>query len=738
LDLQTKVQVQNYLKLFYSKRWFILITVALGIGLAILYLSLTKNEFKSTSTILIEKNTNGSSPIDFMATQGFQTTLDNHIEHLRSYKISKLALNKIEEDQSNYPFKFEIFNIGDNKAFETIESKVSWLRSRLEVGVLNRKADIITITFKAHHPDEAAALSNIFQQVYIDENLGYVESELTTLKNYLIEKIYEKEKQLLDAEDRLNNFKQKENINLLSEQTKEQIARVTNIQSKKEQYQIELQAALEAKKTIEQQIRRNKDFLKNSNVQINTNFAEKLSEEIANKKATKLKMEAQLENSGFSRATFSDRLKQVDREITSLEEQLQEQMKLKSQESSAESAIELFNELQKKYLNIDIEIKSKQKSIEQIDEYLSSVKLEESNLPDKELQLIRYQRQVDIYRKIYLMLTEKLEETEIRISSKRNNAKIIDKALVDVKPVHPRKSLLFVGSFIGSFVLSIGILFLIEYLDNTVKTEDEIDRYGIARLGLIPKIGIDGISNKLKENGSKFKGEIGTQIESRLVSHIDPKSMVAESYRSLRTNLTFHLKKTEKSNSFLITSCGPQEGKSTTISNIAISFSQQGKRVVIVDADLRKPVLHSVFALNKENGLSDVLVGEKKVSDVIKSTLIDNLYLITSGTIPPNPAEMLSHEELDNLIAYLKKNFDVVLFDTPPVIAVTDAAIIAEKVDFSILVIRANVTDRDMISEAVKRVGLHNQNLIGTVMNDFDFERHYGYKYQYYNYYQKS
>ena len=738
MDLQTKVQVQNYLKLFYSKRWFILVTVALSLGASVLYLTLTKKEFKSTSTILIEKNNNASSAIDFMATQGFQTALDNHIEHLKSYKISKLVLSKIESDKSNYPFEFEIYKSKNKKAFETDESKVSWLRSRLEVGILNRKADIITITFKAHHPDEAAALSNIYQQVYIDENLDYVESELTTLKNYLIEKIYEKEKQLLDAEDRLNNFKQKENINLLSEQTKEQISRITNIQSKKEQYQIELQAALESKKTIEQQIQQNKDKLQNLNIQINTNFAEKLSEEIASKKATKLKMEAQLENSGLSRETFSDRLKQVDREIDALEEQLQEQIKLKSQESSAESAIELYNELQKKYLNIDIEIKSKQKSIEQIDEYLNSVKLEESNLPDKELQLIRYQRQVEIYRKIYLMLTEKLEETEIRISSKRNNAKIIDKALVNVRPVHPKKSLILAGSLFGSFLLSIGILFLIEYLDNTVKTEDEIDQYGITRLGLIPKIGIEGIKSKLKEDNSKFTGEIGNQIESRLVSHIDPKSMVAESYRSLRTNLNFHLKKADNSNSFLVTSCGPQEGKSTTISNIAISFSQQGKRVVIVDADLRKPVLHTVFALNKDDGLSDILVGEKKVSEVVKPTLIDNLYLITSGTIPPNPAEMLSHEELDNLITYLKRNFDVVLFDTPPVIAVTDAAIIAEKVDFSILVIRANVTDRDMISEAVKRVGLHNQNLIGTVMNDFDFERHYGYKYQYYNYYQKS
>ena len=737
MDLQTKVQVQNYLKLFYSKRWFILVIVSLSLGLSILYLALSRKEFKSTSTILIEKNNNGSSAIDFMATQGFQTALDNHIEHLKSYKISKLVLSKIENDKSNYPFEFEIYKSKNKKAFETDESKVSWLRSRLEVGILSRKADIITITFKAHHPDEAAALSNIFQQVYVDENLGYVESELTTLKNYLIEKIYEKEKQLLDAEDRLNNFKQKENINLLSEQTKEQISRITNIQSKKEQYQIELQAALESKKTIEQQIQQNKDKLQNLNIQINTNFAEKLSEEIASKKATKLKMEAQLENSGLSRETFSDRLKQVDREIDALEEQLQEQIKLKSQESSAESAIELYNELQKKYLNIDIEIKSKQKSIEQIDEYLNSVKLEESNLPDKELQLIRYQRQVEIYRKIYLMLTEKLEETEIRISSKRNNAKIIDKALINVKPVHPKKSLILAGSLFGSFLLSIGILFLIEYLDNTVKTEDEIDQFGITRLGLIPKIGIEGIKSKLKEDNSKYTGEIGNQIESRLVSHIDPKSMVAESYRSLRTNLNFHLKKADDSNSFLVTSCGPQEGKSTTISNIAISFSQQGKRVVIVDADLRKPVLHTVFALSKDDGLSDVLVGEKKVSEVVKSTLIDNLYIITAGTLPPNPAEILSHQGIDKLIKYLKENFDVVLFDTPPIIAVTDAAIIAEKVDFSIIVIRASVTDRDMIPEAIKRVGVHNQNLIGTVMNDFDFERHYGYKYQYYNYYQR-
>ena len=155
----------------------------------------------------------------------------------------------------------------------------------------------------------------------------------------------------------------------------------------------------------------------------------------------------------------------------------------------------------------------------------------------------------------------------------------------------------------------------------------------------------------------------------------------------------------------------------------------------MIDADLRRPTVHSVFDLPKEGGLTDILLGDEAFDHVIKSTFINNLYVITSGIVPPNPSELLSLDYMNDFVADVKEHFDVIFFDTPPSIAVTDALVLSDRVDHSVLVVRAKKTDRDMIHEVQKRFEQHSNNLIGAVLNDFDLERHYGYKYRYYDYY---
>ena len=727
MDVKNKIQFQNYLKLFYSKRWLILSFSFFGLLLSLLYLNFTRSEYVSSSTLIIDKNESGAVISDPLFSSSFETELQNHIEHLRSYKISKLVLEYIEENKNNYLFSFEFFGENEHK-FSDEGSKVRWLMNRFTVERQNRFADVIKLGFRAYRPEEAAAIINIYQDVYIKESFNFVETELVSLKKYLIDKIYEKEKLLLTAEDEANSFKQRENINILSEQTKEAINTIANINAKKAQYQIELEGALESKRAVEAQITSNSEKLKNSNIDINTNYFSRLVEEISSKKALKLKMDARLENLGLSKETFQTTFKQLTDEITALEEQLEEQTKLKSSGNSFESSYKLAEELQSKYLELDIKIKSLQKSLSAIDDYLKDNEINNLNLPDKELQLTRLMRDVAKHEKIAEMLAYKLEETEIRLSSRKNYVKILDRALVNSKPIHPQKAIILAGGLASSLFMIVGIVFLIEYLDNTVKTEEEIEYFNLNRLGLIPNI------TTLFENGKSQNNN----MESRLVTHLNPHSMVAEAYKSLRTNLSFQMKKDPNKKSFLISSCGPQEGKSTTASNVAISFANQGKKVILVDTDLRKPVIHSIFGLEKQNGFVEILMNELTLDQVYKQTQIDNLYIITSGYIPPNPSELLSLDRVSEIVGLLKEEFDVVIFDTPPIIAVTDAAILSEKIDSVILVIRANVTDRDMISEAVSKLTKYNDNLIGSILNDFNFERHYGYRYQYYSYYNQD
>ena len=206
-----------------------------------------------------------------------------------------------------------------------------------------------------------------------------------------------------------------------------------------------------------------------------------------------------------------------------------------------------------------------------------------------------------------------------------------------------------------------------------------------------------------------------------------PKSITAESYRSLRTNIQYSsIDKQVKT--LVVTSSNAGEGKSTVAGNLAYTFFQNGKRVLIIDCDLRKPSLHRKFNVSNEEGLTDVLVGTSKLNNVMKK-VDDNLYLLTTGTLPPNPAEIIGSNTMENFLEQCKINFDYIILDTPPVQVVADAQILSTKVDGTIIVVRAGVTKKEDVHDTVNTLKKVNANIIGTVLHAVDNSRN---KYYYY------
>lgn len=217
----------------------------------------------------------------------------------------------------------------------------------------------------------------------------------------------------------------------------------------------------------------------------------------------------------------------------------------------------------------------------------------------------------------------------------------------------------------------------------------------------------------------------------RLVTREHPKSPVAEAYRTTRTNLGFTCMDSP-CRSLLFTSTNPQDGKTTTIANMAITMAQAGNRVIVVDCDLRKPMLHKVFGVENLRGLTNTMMQQANPEEVIHKNVIDKLDLLTSGPIPPNPAEMLASERSKALWAKLAETYDYVLIDSPPVLAVTDASILAAQVDGVILVIRSGQTRIDLAQEAKDQLLKANANIIGTILNQLNMDSK---DYQYYYYY---
>ena len=225
------------------------------------------------------------------------------------------------------------------------------------------------------------------------------------------------------------------------------------------------------------------------------------------------------------------------------------------------------------------------------------------------------------------------------------------------------------------------------------------------------------------------------EIKSRpLVTLLNPKSPEAEAFRMLRTNLQFTaIDKNVKT--IMATSTGPEEGKSTTIANLAITMAQAGKKVVIVDCDLRKPVQHKVFGQSNLTGVTNVVSGRKTWEEAVKKTSIPGLEVITSGPIPPNPAEILNSERMNLFIKELSENYDYVLFDAPPALAVTDPVLLASKVDGLLFVISAGKSKVDKIKEVKERLQKASANILGVVLNNVKYK---GQDYYYYYYYESK
>ena len=197
-----------------------------------------------------------------------------------------------------------------------------------------------------------------------------------------------------------------------------------------------------------------------------------------------------------------------------------------------------------------------------------------------------------------------------------------------------------------------------------------------------------------------------------------PKSITAESYRSLRTNIQYSsIDKQVKT--LVVTSSNAGEGKSTVAGNLAYTFFQSGKRVLIIDCDLRKPSLHRKFNVSNEVGLTDVLVGTSELNKVMKK-IDDNLYLLTTGTLPPNPAEIIGSNTMENFLNECKINFDYIILDTPPILPVTDSKLLAIKADATVLVVRSEISKSKHVSQAFKELEKVNANVIGTILNDVE------------------
>jgi succinoglycan biosynthesis transport protein ExoP len=361
---------------------------------------------------------------------------------------------------------------------------------------------------------------------------------------------------------------------------------------------------------------------------------------------------------------------------------------------------------------------------------LEKQKQEQNKLNESAIDYSILKRDLDSYRQLYEGLMEKMKEAGVSAGLKSNNFRIVDVARVPTGPIEPNIPRYLAFAFILGLTSGVGLAFLQEGLDNTVRTAEQAQMIsGLPPLGMIPlpaRTAREGANPKRLMIATSSKEAVEMVAQSR------PHSQMAESYRALRTSLLLtNLGAPPKV--IMVTSALPQEGKTTTSMNTALVLAQKGVRVLLIDADLRRPSIHKIMGWGPRSGLSNVLTGSATLKQTIQPSFLPNLSILPAGTPPPNPAELLASTNMRDVLEELRGQYDHIVVDTPPTLSVTDAVVLSPRADAIVLVIRSGQTTKQALRRSRDLLTQVNAKVSGVLLNAVDLsspDYYYYYEYQ--------
>ncbi len=605
-----------------------------------------------------------------------------------------------ERPTKNY-IEFSVLNV--EKATEELMGNISASQIKNTALVLLKARSIL--------PEMAAKIANTLSQEYILYTLESLRESARGSKEFIESQIKIFGMELDSAEENLRKYKQKSGVFLLSETAREIINSLAQFEVEREKAVVELNETESSIKKLENELARD---------EASYGYYKKMASfpTISNSPLI-LKLKDQLKALELQKQEYQNdpiKLKQIEGQIAQIEQEIN---KASKQIALAGPSVgdPVFQSVITNIINSETKLIALQSRIDALNQIIEQHNRRLKQLPEAEVNLAQLERQKKANEEIYTMLLGKLEESKIAEAIQISQARIIDYAIIPDEPVEPKPKQNAILGLILGLLIGLGGAFLLEYLNTSIKTSKEIEELTeISVLANVPMV--------------KNKHHIDIPIIN------EPHSDIAEAYRILRTNILFSAA-ARSIKSLLVTSTVPQEGKTTTCINLGITFAQLGQKVVILDCDFRRPKLHNYFkALVKDNhnGLSDILINRIKLKDALIKSPFENLYFITSGTIPSNPAELLGSSRMSEIIDELKNNFEFILVDAPPALGIADARVLGKICDGILVVVMTGKTERDAILEIKEELERAGEKIIGFVLNGVDITHRY-HRYRYYHYY---
>jgi capsular exopolysaccharide synthesis family protein len=759
LQKDDEIDIKEIWRIIRSNRKSIALIFSI-VFLITIYITLTMRPVWQAATAVMIKESGanpGSLVFDFGLNQS-QQRLQNETEVLKSFNLHNHVVNSLIKDGSadeltifgtryvrvRYRLRDYFMNwIGKNSDtliapgdldFHGRIKVVEQLRRDTGISAV-RDTDVLKISVKSADSSEAIFLANKISDAYKNLDIAGGQGELHFVLTFLDSQITKYERRLAVAENELQLFQANEQIYSLDGSAEFLLKDLADYESIYYTNIAELEVAQERVNYLKDQLSVSEKALMEQITNTNNPMIVALRGKIAELEAQKVQ---QMVDEGWDETSlqsrdFNRRIAEMKTNLTDITESLI--LSGWSEEDPFAASQEIFN----KIVEQEVEVHSARSRAGEYKKLVDQMSGRLTNLPAQTLQYARFERDLKLNESLYLTMKQKYEESRITEAGQLGKVRILDPAIVAGKIQPDKVTNLLIGLFMG-LGLGLGYAFLREILDNTVKAVEHLERKGLTILGIIPDMLGANPEGSVKKLSVPSKG--GTDFKRRLITYEDPKSPISESYRSLRTNVTYASTVDKKIKSLLISSSQPGEGKSTTTANLAIAFAQLRKKTLLVDADLRKPVQHNVFGHPRVPGLSEYLVGDvTQLDTIIRTSKIENLSIITAGALPPNPSELLGSVAMSKLIKKLESEWDIVLFDSPPIVAVTDASMISAELDAIALVVKAGQTERSAIDRAMDTIKNVRAPLIGAILNGASQESlggKYAYYYSYYNYYYKS
>lgn len=565
-----------------------------------------------------------------------------------------ITIQKISEFQSaeyrfNFVHKASLANYYQNLSISQVSEYASVLRVSIQDTVSIRARDLLNALFRAYKDQEKERKSEV-----ANLSLAFIDSQLEEIN-----------KRLKASEGKLEDYKETNEVINLSQKATMTSQKLAEYESTLQEISIEENIL----KNLQQYITTNHNL---SGLAVGSiNFADPSLATMV-KKLTDLS--TQKETLLIDYTELHPDIEKMSKTISSLKRSIKSVLRNN------------LNQIRQRKASLNVLIDKFTKSLE--------------TLPGQEKELTRLTRYFNVNEKVYSYLLEKRAETAILKSSTISNSRILDEAMNYPRPIKPKRMLIVLVGLILGVIVGIAYAFLREFLNDTVKNTDEIERFSsIPIYGVIPL-------NKNKKT----------------------KNIFLEAFRSIRTNLQF-LPQTETSRVITITSSVSGEGKTTVAAKLAEVIGQTSKRVVVLDIDMRKASVHKEFDVDNVFGLSNYLTGQKSLEEVIAKTEQENIDLITTGPLPPNPSELILTDNMKTLIEKLKEEYEYIIIDTPPVGLVTDALILMNYADISFVLVRANYTRKEFIKNLDRLSKEHSHNHIGMILNGVEIGEKYGYGY---------